>query len=31
MAIGRRCSALPDLDSRSADDILGYDGIGAFH
>lgn len=30
MAIGRRCSALPDLDTRSADEILGYDGIGAF-
>jgi antitoxin VapB len=30
MAIGRRCSALPDLDTRSADEILGYDDIGAF-
>jgi antitoxin VapB len=30
MAISRRCSALPDLDTRSADEILGYDGIGAF-
>jgi antitoxin VapB len=28
--IGRRCSALPDLDTRSADEILGYDGKGAF-
>lgn len=30
MAIGRRCGALPDLDTRSAEEILGYDGIGAF-
>ena len=29
-AIGRRCSALPDLDTRSADEILGYDEKGAF-
>lgn len=28
--IGRRCSALPDLDTRSADKILGYDTKGAF-
>jgi antitoxin VapB len=28
--IGRRCSALPDLDTRSADEILGYDEKGAF-
>ena len=27
-AIGRRCAALPDLDTRSADEILGYDEIG---
>jgi antitoxin VapB len=30
MEIGRRCSSLPDLDARSADEILGYDEIGAF-
>ena len=30
MEIGRRCSSLPDLDVRSADEILGYDEIGAF-
>ncbi len=30
VAIGERCSSLPDLDTRSADEILGYDGIGAF-
>jgi antitoxin VapB len=29
-AIGRRCSALPDLDTRSSDEILGYDDKGAF-
>jgi antitoxin VapB len=29
-AIGRRCSALPDLDTRSADEIVGYDDQGAF-
>ena len=28
-AIGRRCAALPDLDRRSADEILGYDEHGA--
>jgi len=28
LAIGARCSALPDLDSRSADEILGYDADG---
>ncbi len=28
IAIGRRCAALPDLDSRSAEDILGYDEKG---
>jgi antitoxin VapB len=28
MAISRRCSALPDLDVRTADDILGYDEHG---
>lgn len=30
MEIGRRCSSLPDLDTRSANEILGYDDIGAF-
>ena len=30
MAISRRCSALPDLDTRDADEILGYDEKGAF-
>ena len=28
LAIGRRCAALPDLDRRSPDEILGYDEIG---
>lgn len=27
-AIGKRCAALPDLDTRSADEILGYDESG---
>ncbi len=30
MAIGRRCSALPDLDTRFSDEILGYDEKGTF-
>ena len=30
LAISRRCGALPDLDDRPADEILGYDEIGAF-
>ena len=30
MAISRRASALPDLDTREADEILGYDERGAF-
>jgi antitoxin VapB len=30
MTISRRCSSLPDLDTRSANEILGYDEIGAF-
>jgi antitoxin VapB len=30
MAISRRSSALPDLDSREAEEILGYDEKGAF-
>jgi antitoxin VapB len=29
LRIGRRCSALPDLDTRSTDEILGYDQHGA--
>jgi antitoxin VapB len=29
-AIGRRCSALPDLDTRDPNEILGYDENGAF-
>lgn len=28
LAIARRCSALPDLDTRNADEILGYDEQG---
>ena len=28
LEIGRRCAALPDQDSRSADEILGYDEHG---
>ncbi|MBI3272749.1 MAG: type II toxin-antitoxin system VapB family antitoxin [Planctomycetes bacterium] len=28
LAIGRRCAALPDHDSRPADKILGYDDSG---
>jgi len=31
LAIGRRCAALPDLDTRSADEILGYDELGLPH
>jgi len=30
MAISRRSSALPDLDTRTADEILGYAKKGAF-
>lgn len=30
LAISERCSALPDLDTRSADEILGYDEHGGF-
>jgi antitoxin VapB len=30
LAISDRCAALPDLDRRSADEILGYDDHGAF-
>lgn len=28
--IGRRCAALPDIDPRPADDILGYNEKGTF-
>jgi antitoxin VapB len=28
LEIGRRCAALPDLDPRPADEILGYDEDG---
>ena len=28
LEIGRRCAALPDLNTRSADEILGYDRHG---
>jgi antitoxin VapB len=28
MTIGRRCAELPELDSRSADEIIGYDKNG---
>jgi antitoxin VapB len=28
LRIGRRCAALPDLDNRSADEVLGYDENG---
>lgn len=28
LSISARCSALPDLDKRSADEILGYDDAG---
>lgn len=30
LAISRRCSALPDLDTRDPDQILGYDETGTF-
>ena len=26
--IGKRCAALPDIDRRSADEILGYNSVG---
>lgn len=29
MTVSRRCRALPDLDTRSVDEILGYDKDGA--
>ena len=28
LEIGRRCAALPELDARSADEIIGYDEHG---
>jgi len=28
LEIGKRCAALPDLDARTADEILGYDQHG---
>lgn len=31
LAIGKRCAALPDQDTRSADEILGYDDKGLPH
>ena len=31
MAISQRCRSLPDLDTRSAEEILGYDEKGVFH
>lgn len=31
LEISRRCSALPDLDHRSPEQILGYDQSGLFH
>lgn len=30
LEISRRCGSLPDLDPRSADEILGYDDHGTF-
>lgn len=30
LAMGRRCSSLPDLETRPAQEILGYDDFGAF-
>ncbi len=29
LEIGRRCAALPDHDTRTADEILGYNEFGA--
>jgi antitoxin VapB len=31
LRLGRECAALPELDARPADAILGYDDIGATH
>ncbi len=30
LEISDRCAELPDLDSRGSDEILGYNGVGAF-
>jgi antitoxin VapB len=30
LAISQRCGALPDLDARDPDEILGYDDLGSF-
>jgi hypothetical protein len=30
IAISQHCSSLPDRDTRSADELLGYDDFGAF-
>jgi antitoxin VapB len=30
LEISRRCQSLPDIDTRSAEEILGYDESGAF-
>ena len=30
LEVSERCAALPDFDSRSAEEILGYDERGAF-
>ncbi|MDA3956829.1 type II toxin-antitoxin system VapB family antitoxin [Oceanispirochaeta sp.] len=30
-AISNECASLPDLDTRSPDEILGYDQDGVFH
>ncbi len=30
LAISRRCAAMPDLDTRGADEILGYNANGTF-
>lgn len=31
LEIGRRCASLPDVDARTADEILGYDEHGLPH
>ncbi len=31
LKISKRCSSIPDQDSRSADEILGYDSVGIPH
>ncbi|MFH1017239.1 MAG: type II toxin-antitoxin system VapB family antitoxin [Pseudomonadota bacterium] len=31
MAISHRCASIPDEDTRSPDELLGYDGIGVPH